>query len=542
MFLILNRSIEETVSKFTQKYFNITTLLNEMHSDFLSQMKLLSEKVLTQFNQTLYNTNNPNPTTSPSIPLNSPTTSTSHINYFNVNRSVKYNPLSTTNSSSHKNIPFYPKESLQSVSISDITNRKKTTSQVNLTQKSTSINKKAKKAQNDEVNICKYLNTNPNTRNKYNNIVNNNNNNKPSRAKKTYNPCLGSSSNTKNSIGNSNNNKPFNIFSSRNSVQVVSSALFNNKSNAHSLRKRLQLHQPVNTYDNTNNNNNSNSNNKHRNIQSNNIHNSNIINTLSFTNQLHVHNLSKSDTDDIYHVEDIEEDTKHSNIAASENIISTLKVLLNSKILPYETKLTIKYLNKDLYQSKPINDLITESHDTIKSTLNQIQSQYHNELIISNSTYPSQLSQIVPYFFNDDIEFNNNSLCIINFICILLGHNDIYNNKEHSSCNELYRNILTLHNVTSLSQLLTQVIYNKVYISKSILYEQYIELKRVYISSLKSELDIISKDINNPLGKLALVCIEIYNYLYNEYEFKNGVGCYYEWLVTTYNKLDNYLK
>ena len=541
MFLILNRSIEETVSKFTQKYFNITTLLNEMHSDFLSQMKLLSEKVSTQFNQALYNTNNPNPTTSPSIPLNSPTTSSSHINYFNVNRSVKYNPLSTTNSSSHKNMPFYPKESLQSVSISDITNRKKTTSQVNLTQKSTSINKKAKKAQNDEVNICKYLNTNQNTRNKYNNNVNNNNN-KPSRAKKTYNPCLGSSSNTKNSFGNSNSNKPFNIFSSRNSVQVVSSALFNNKSNAHSLRKGLQLHQPVNTYDNTNNNNNSNSNNKHRNIQSNNIHNSNIINTLSFTNQLHVHNLSKSDTDDIYHVEDIEEDTKHSNITASENIISALKVLLNSKILPYETKLTIKYLNKDLSQSKPINDLITESHDTIKSTLNQIQSQYHNELIISNSTYPSQLSQIVPYFFNDDIEFNNNSLCIITFICILLGHNDIYNNSDHSSCNELYRNILTLHNVTSLSQLLTQVIYNKVYISKSIVYEQYIELKRVYISSLKSELDIISKDINNPLGKLALVCIEIYNYLYNEYEFKNGVGCYYEWLVTTYNKLDNYLK
>ena len=132
MFLILNRSIEETVSKFTQKYFNITTLLNEMHSDFLSQMKLLSEKVSTQFNQTLYTTtNNPNTTTSPSIPLNSPTTSSSHINYFNVNRSVKYNPLSTTNSSSYKNIPFYPKESLQSVSISDITNRKKTTSQVN---------------------------------------------------------------------------------------------------------------------------------------------------------------------------------------------------------------------------------------------------------------------------------------------------------------------------------------------------------------------------------------------------------------------------
>jgi hypothetical protein len=257
-----------------------------------------------------------------------------------------------------------------------------------------------------------------------------------------------------------------------------------------------------------------------------------------------VHNLSKSDTDEIYHVEDIEEDTKHSNITLSENIISALKALLNSKILPYETKLTIKYLNKDLYQSKPINDLITESHDTIKSTLNQIQSQYHNELIISNSTYPSQLSQIVPHFFNDDIEFNNNSLCIINFIYILLGHNDIYTNSEHSSCsnNELYKNILTLHNVTSLSQLLTQVIYNKVYISKSIVYEQYIELKRVYISSLKNELDIISKDINNPLGKLALVCIEIYNYLYNEYEFKNGIGCYYEWLVTMYNKLDNYLK
>ena len=171
MFLILNRSIEETVSKFTQKYFNITTLLNEMHSEFLSQMKLLSDKVLTQFNQPIHNTN-PNMTSPTSIPFNSPT-STSHINYFNVNRSVKYNPLSTTTSSSYKNMPFYhPKESLQSVSVSEITNRKKTPSQANLTHKSTSINKKAKKAQNDESNISKYLNTNPNTHHKYNNALN----------------------------------------------------------------------------------------------------------------------------------------------------------------------------------------------------------------------------------------------------------------------------------------------------------------------------------------------------------------------------------
>ena len=517
MFLILNHSIEETVSKFTQKYFNITTLLNEMHSDFLYQMKLLSEKVSTQINQTIYNTN-PNITSSTSIPLNSPTTSTSHINYFNVNPSVNYNPLSTTNSSSYKNIPFYPKESLQSVSISNITNRKKTPSQVNLTQKSSSINKKAKKAQNDESSISKYLNTNPNTRHKYNNLVNNNN--KPSRAKKNF--------NQKNLF--SNNNKPFNIFSSRNSVQVVSSALFN-KSNTHSLRKGLQLHQPINNYDNNNN--------KHRNIQSNNIHNSNIINTLSLTNQLHVHNLSKSDTDEIYHVEDTE-DTKHSNIAASANIIAGLKLLLNSQIMPYNTKLTIKYLNKELYKSKLINDLITESHGTIKSTLNQIQSQYHNELLTSNSIYPSQLSQIIPYLLNNDFELNNNSFCIINFLCVLLGHNDIFDTKQ--SCSELYRNIFTLYNVTSLSQLFTQVIYTKVYISKSILYEQFMELKRIYVSSLKNELDMISKDINNPLGKLALVCIEIYKYLYNEYEFKNGVGYYYEWLVTMYNNLDNYLK
>ena len=303
-----------------------------------------------------------------------------------------------------------------------------------------------------------------------------------------------------------------------------------NKSNTNTLRKGLQLNQHINNYDS----------NKHRNIQSNNIHNSNIINTLSLTNQLHVHNLSKSDIDEAYNVEDIE-DIKHLNIPASANIIAGLKVLLSSNILPYDTKLTIKYLNKELYQSKPIIDLISESHDTVKSTLNQIQSQYHNELIISSSTYPSQLSQIVPYLLNDDLEFNNsNSLCIINFICVLLGHHDIYDTEQ--SCSELCRNVFTLYNVSSLSQFLTQVIYDKVYISKSILYEQYIDLKRVYVSSLKDELDTISKDINNPLGKLALVCVEIYNYLYNEYEFKNGVGCYYEWLVTTYNKLDNYLK
>lgn len=533
VFLTLSCSIEDTITKFTKKYFYITTLLNEMHSDFLSQMKKLTEKVSLYLNppnikMTSYN--------------NKPTLKTQN-NQNNIKKPIKYVP-SFTPSSSHPNLNTQPKEPTQSVSGSHVSNRKKIPSYVNNFSKYSMLSKKLSKTQTEDIPI----NTNPNVQVQ------------PKQAlKQTFNSYLQTVSNK-----NNQNYKSSNIIGTRNNVQVVHNALLcrsNHKvTSIIGNKMKLQSHSnsSVNTLRKSPNNSGLHSQSNKQlghNVVS--IYKSNSIknsfHTFITNNQyqpINTYSCSKISRFDDMNSDEV--DDTNSSKYKNRNIISALKILISSKILPYHSKLIIKYLNKELYQYKSITDLIKETKNDIKSTLDDIQLKYHDELLVSNTTYPSAFSQIIPYLLTDENELviiNNNeslhsnnysdsniSYIILKIIYTLLDYSNEYD--ENKSCSELYNNLFSLCNVSKINQLITFIIFPKVYTNKSISYEDYIELKNIFINeSNRNILDDVVKDTTHCLSWFALVCIEMFNYLYNEYEFKPGVGVYYEELVSLYNKL-----
>ena len=194
-----------------------------------------------------------------------------------------------------------------------------------------------------------------------------------------------------------------------------------------------------------------------------------------------------------------------TKVSKNESFLKGISILYDSKVLDFNDKVKLKYLNKDTY-----------NQISLKEITKDIGKEFKPQFKLTNRKYPSLTAQLGINFMteekqnkiiNTETDFNKK---IIEILYMILDDENNYNKTLTSK--ELYIKLFKKNNVNNIKDIFQLKIFPQIFINKSFERNKWKALTDLYSKYNKDLIDI-SKQSNNDLFLISFSLIEIYEFL-----------------------------